>query len=113
MPDGKFTSTERRGLLLLLALLVAGICAVTIVRNCGRPEETSITVAAPTATDNSSNARTSAPDTARLETGNERKRKKARQNGRTRTPDGRERSHRDESVIDPPDHLSNSTNHHR
>lgn len=113
MPDGKFTSTERRGLLLLLALLVAGICAVTIVRNCGRPEETSITVAAPTATDNSSNARTSAPDTTRLETGNERKRKKARTNGRPRTPDGRERSHRDESVIDPSDHLSNSTYHHR
>ena len=86
MPDGKFTSTERRGLMLLLALLAAGICAVAIVRNCGRTDTAPITVAAPTATDNSANIQ---------------------------TPDGRERSHRDESVIDPPDHPSNSTNHHR
>lgn len=113
MPDGKFTSTERRGLMLLLALLAAGICAVAIVRNCGRTDTAPITVAAPTATDNSANIQTSAPDTARHDTGKGKKRKKAIKNGRPRTPDGRERSHRDESVIDPPDHPSNSTNHHR
>lgn len=98
MPSDRFTSTERRGLLVLTALLVAGICAVAIIRSCddhghsvNNRECGSDSIAADTIVMTGNDTDTSADPTRQPR---KTKRKPTRQ-----TPDGRERSHRDESVV--------------
>lgn len=100
MPYEKFTSSERRGLLLLTAMLTAGICAVAIVRGCSggdrSPLHDAATASFSATTDNTAEYVTAGDS---VMTGP--KRKSRTRKSRTRpTAEGRERSHRDESVLD-------------
>ena len=97
----KFTSAERRGLLLLTGLLTAAICAVAIARGCSGGDRLPLPPATPatlppTTTDNIAETTADGDSTATRQY----RKKRTRKNAPRLTPAGRERSHRDESVLD-------------
>lgn len=100
MPYEKFTSSERRGLLLLTALLTAGICAVAIVRGCSGSDRSPLHDAATasfSATTDNTAEHTMAGDSVMTVP---KRKSRSRKSSSRQTSEGRERSHRDESVLD-------------
>lgn len=100
MPYEKFTSSERRGLLLLTAMLTAGICAVAIVRGCSGGDRSTLhdtATASFSATTDNTAEHTMAGDSVMTVP---KRKSRTRKSRSSQTTEGRERSHRDESVLD-------------